>query len=63
MKATHERLAEAVECFDPGKLAQPITEKTEMTAMELIHGIVDHTLYHTAEMKLLKTLAKRALEA
>ena len=62
MKATHERLAEAVECFDPGKLAQPISEKTEMTAMELIHGIVDHTLYHTAQLQMLKTLAKRASE-
>jgi hypothetical protein len=33
-----------------------------MTAMEYIHGIVDHTLYHTAEMDLLKNLAKQALE-
>jgi len=60
--ATHERLADAVRSFDPRKLDQVASEKTGMMAMEFIHGIVDHTLYHTAELKLLKTLAKRALE-
>ena len=60
--ATHERLAEAVRSFDPRKLDQVASEKTGMTVMEFIHGVVDHTLYHTAELKLLKTLAKQALE-
>jgi hypothetical protein len=62
MKATQERLAEAVRSMDPRRLDQLASEKTGMTTMEYIHGIVDHTLYHTAEMKLLKTLAKQALE-
>jgi uncharacterized damage-inducible protein DinB len=61
VEATHERLAEAVTSFDPRKLDQVVSEKSGMSAMELIHGIVDHTLYHTAELKLLKTLAKQAL--
>jgi len=62
MKATHERLAEAVKSFDPRKLDQVASEKSGMTAMELIHGIVDHTLYHTAELGVLKRLAKQALD-
>ena len=62
IEATHERLAEAVTSLDPRRLDQVASEKSEMTAMELIHGIVDHTLYHTAELTKLKTLAKRASE-
>jgi hypothetical protein len=61
VEETHERLADAVMSFDPGKLEQVASEKARMTAMEYIHGIVDHTLYHTAELRLLKTLAKKAL--
>jgi len=61
IEATHERLTEAVTSFDTGRLDQLISEKSGMTAMELIHGIVDHTLYHTAELGLLKKLAKQAL--
>jgi len=62
IEATHERLAEAVRSFDPRKLDEVASEKSGMTVMEYIHGIVDHTLYHTAELSLLKTLAKQALE-
>jgi len=62
MKATRERLAEAVKSFDPRKLDQVASEKSGMTVMEYIHGIVDHTLYHTAQLQMLKTLAKQALE-
>ena len=62
MKVTRERLAEAVTSFDPRKLDQVASEKSVMTVMEYIHGIVDHTLYHTAQLQMLKTLAKQALE-
>jgi hypothetical protein len=62
MQATHERLAQGVKGFDPRRLDQVASEKSGMTAMELIHGIVDHTLYHTAELGMLKKLAKQALE-
>jgi len=58
----HERLADAVMTFDLRKLDQVVSEKARMTAMELIHGVVDHTLYHTADLQLLKKLAKLALE-
>jgi hypothetical protein len=62
IKATGERLGEIIGDFDPDRLDQVASERSGITAMEYIHGIVDHTLYHTAEMDLLKTLAKRALE-
>jgi hypothetical protein len=62
MRATQERLAEAVTSFDPRKLDQLASEKSGMTTMEYIHGIVDHTLFHTAELGMLKKLAKQALE-
>jgi len=62
IKATQERLAEAVRSYDPRKLDQVASEKSGMTAMEYIHGIVDHTLYHTAQMSMLKMLAKLGLE-
>jgi len=62
IEATHERLAETVSRFDPRKLDEVASEKSGMTTMEYIHGIVDHTLYHTAQLQMLKTLAKQALE-
>ena len=61
IEATNARLAEAVMSFDTRKLDQVVSERSGMTAMELIHGIVDHTLYHTADLQLVKKLAKRAL--
>jgi len=62
IRKTSERLAKAVISFDPRQLGQIASEKSGMTAMEYIHGIVDHTLYHTADLQFLKKLAKRALE-
>jgi len=62
IQATNERLGEVVGSFDPDQLDQVASERSGITAMEYIHGIVDHTLYHTAEMDLLKTLAKQALD-
>jgi len=62
MKGTRERLAEAVMSFDPRELDLVASEKSGMATIEYIHGIVDHTLYHTAQLQMLKTLAKQALE-
>ena len=61
METTHERLADAVKSFDLQRLTDLASAKSGMTYMELIHGIVDHTLYHTAELQLLKKLAKLTL--
>jgi hypothetical protein len=60
MREAHEHLVEAVRSFDPQKLDQPPSKKTGRSAIEFIHGVAEHTLYHTAQMKMLKTLAKHA---
>jgi len=61
VKACHARLVSAVEGFDPGKLDEPSGPRTERPAIEFIHGVGEHNLYHGAQIKMLKTLAKRAL--
>lgn len=58
IKATHERLVDAVMNFDPGMLDQPVGKKTIINAIEFIHGIAEHSLYHTAQMEMTKTFAK-----
>jgi uncharacterized damage-inducible protein DinB len=57
IKATHGRLVEAVTHFDPGLLGQPVGKRTTRNAAEIIHGIAEHSLYHTAQMEMIKTLA------
>lgn len=58
IKAAHERLTGALTRFDPGMLDQPVGKRTTRNAVELIHGVAEHTLYHTAQMEMIKTLAK-----
>ena len=57
IKATHGRLVEAVMNFDPGLLDQPVGRSTTRNAAEIIHGIAEHSLYHTAQIEMIKTLA------
>ena len=59
VKAIHARLVAAVTNFDPGKLDQPAGKNTTRRAIEFIHGVAEHSLYHAAQMEMLKTLAKR----
>jgi uncharacterized damage-inducible protein DinB len=58
IKAVHARLIAAVMSFDPGLLDQPAGKGTTRNAIEIIHGVAEHSLYHTAQMEALKTLAK-----
>jgi uncharacterized damage-inducible protein DinB len=58
IKATHQRLTDAVTGFDPGMLDQPLGKQTTRNAIEFIHGVAEHRLYHTAQMEMTKTLAK-----
>lgn len=58
IKATHERLTEALTCFDPALLDPIVGKKTIRNAIDFIHGVAEHTLYHTAQMEMIKTLAK-----
>jgi hypothetical protein len=60
IKMIHERLVEAVRGFDPCLLDQPVGKKTLIHAVDFIHGIAEHSLYHTAQMEMLKTLAQQA---
>jgi hypothetical protein len=54
VRATHERLVAAVTGFDPNLLDQTVGKKTIISAAEFIHSIGEHSLYHTAQMEMLK---------
>jgi hypothetical protein len=58
IKNAHERLVDAVINFDPRLLDQPPGKQTDRNAIEFIHGVAEHRLYHTAQMEMIKTLAK-----
>jgi hypothetical protein len=58
VKAAHGRLTEAVMHFDPDHLDKALTIQSNRKAIEYIHGTAEHRLYHTAQMELIKTLAK-----
>jgi hypothetical protein len=59
LKKAHERLVDALINFDPGLLDQPVGKKTGRNAIEFIHGVAEHSLYHTAQIEMIKTLAKQ----
>ena len=61
-KACHARLVAAVERFDPRELDKPCGARTQRPAIEFIHGVAEHNLYHGAQIKMLKTLARRDLD-
>ena len=58
IKATHKRLTEAVINFVPDMLDQPAGKQTTRNAIEFIHGVAEHRLYHTAQIEMIKTLVK-----
>ncbi len=58
VSVTHERLVRAVASFDPCRLDQPLSPNTKRIAIEFIHGVAEHSLYHAAQIKMLKALAK-----
>jgi hypothetical protein len=59
IKAAHARLTDAVMRFDPAMLDQPVGKRTTRNAVEYIHGVAEHSLYHTAQMEMIKTLARQ----
>ena len=59
LKETRARLSAAVVGFDPRSLDQPLGENTSRPASEFIHGVAEHSLYHTAQIEMIKTLAKQ----
>jgi hypothetical protein len=59
IQSIHGRLVEAIAGFDPELLDQIVGKNTNIPAVQFIHGIAEHSLYHTAQMEMLKTLAKQ----
>jgi hypothetical protein len=59
IKTSHRRLVEAVIHFDPGLLDQPVGKSTTRNMVEILHGVAEHSLYHTAQMEMIKTLARQ----
>jgi hypothetical protein len=60
VKAAHAYLVRAVEGFDPRRFDAPVSTQSKRPAIEYIHGVGEHSLYHAAQIKMLKGLAKRA---
>ena len=60
VRACHDRLVRAVAAFDPQRLNAPLGTRSKRPAIEFIHGVAEHTLYHAAQVKMLKTLAQKA---
>ena len=60
VKTARQRLAQVVAGFDPALLDQPAGKRTTRKAAELIHGVAEHSLYHTAQMEMLKSFAIHA---
>jgi len=53
----HGRLVEAVENFDPSLLDEPPAHSTSRRpAISYMHGVAEHSLYHAAQIKLLKQM-------
>jgi uncharacterized damage-inducible protein DinB len=60
VKQGRERLAAALAGFDPRLLDKPLGDRTTRCAAEFIHGVAEHSLYHTAQLEMIKTLARHA---
>jgi hypothetical protein len=59
LKQAHLRLVDALIAFDPARLDEPVGRASDRPAAQLIHGVAEHTLYHAAQIEMLKTLYTR----
>lgn len=55
---THRQLVETVAHFPPSRLDKVCPGGKTWTAIQLIHGIAEHDLWHTAQIKLITRLAR-----
>lgn len=55
---THRRLVSVVTDFDPVALDRPPRGRANRPAVDFIHGIAEHNLYHGGQINILKRLAK-----
>ena len=62
LRHEHDRLVEAIEGFDAGRLDRKVEDSREYSYADLLFGIVMHDTYHTGQIQILKRLyaAKRA---
>jgi hypothetical protein len=60
LKQIHTRLVAALEEFDPALLDQTVGKQTQRAAVEFIHGVAEHSLYHTAQIEMIKKLAQES---
>lgn len=58
VKESHDRLAEAIGGFDPGRLDDLAGGEGKTTYADLITGIVLHDTYHAGQIQLMKRLAR-----
>ena len=58
--AARQRLVAAVAAVGPERLDEPIGTRSARPTIEYIHGVAEHSLYHTAQIKMLKALAEQA---
>lgn len=56
LRDEHRRLVEAVRSFDAGRLDEKPEEDARWTFMELLSGIVEHDLYHTGQIQIMKRI-------
>ncbi len=55
---THGRLVSIVADLDPAALDRPPRGKAKRRAVDFVHGIAEHNLYHAGQINILKRLAK-----
>lgn len=60
IKTIHKHLTDAVTNFDPSILDKPLGKQSKRNAIEFIHGVAEHRLYHTAQMEMTKKLARHS---
>lgn len=56
----HDRLVEAMEDFDPGRLDEPAGEGAKTSYADLITGVLLHDTYHAGQIQIMKRLAASA---
>ncbi|MFC2095597.1 DinB family protein [Candidatus Bipolaricaulota bacterium] len=60
VKEERDALVSAIGAFDAKRLDEPVSSKSKRTHIELLIGVVQHSVYHTGQIALLKRLASES---
>jgi hypothetical protein len=60
LESAHQQLVEDIRAFDPSLLDHVIPGSPNQTYYVVLHGSIQHTLYHAGQIALLKLLKKQA---